>query len=88
MIGRIRDDGERRHYTPKRCCSNCEHVRYTSPTWPVSMPYCNKIRKHLGHDLRYDTKCKHYKAYITPEKLKELTLRIREITQRKYGKPR
>ena len=54
----------------------------------MSMPYCNKIRKHLGHDLRYDTKCKHYKAYITPEKLKELTLRIREITKRKYGKPR
>ena len=78
-IGPINDAAERRHYSLKPCCYNCVHKRNESPKWPFKMHWCVKKKKHLGHDLKYDTKCKAFSAIMTPEENKMFWLRFKEL---------
>lgn len=75
----INDKKEREHYTLKRCCKNCKNLMHESPCWPFFMHWCTEKKKHLGHDLYYDTKCNKFKPIFTPEENKEFYLKIKSI---------
>ena len=80
----INDPKERAYYELKRCCKNCKHCILINSkqtnTILVHHKYgCTRKRKTLFHDLAHDTGCKSFDAKLTPEQVKELALRFRQM---------
>jgi hypothetical protein len=78
----INDPKEREHYALKPCCNNCQHKRRYSPTWPFNCHWCVAKKKHMIHDLNYNTGCKLFKAVLTPEEHKEWFLRLNQCIKK------
>ena len=78
----INDPKERKYYTLKRCCNNCKSKRDSSPSWPFKSAWCSRKKKHLGHDLGYDTGCGLFVPLLTPEEVKEWRLYVREALKK------
>lgn len=85
----INDEAERKHYTINKCCGNCKRRQILKKLhkFQDEDSYCPLHKKKFkASDKENGAKCGDFVPFMTPEEVKEETLRFRRILNIKSKK--